>query len=233
MLFGQDQPPVPQPPRVVSVNVGGPRLVQTMGASILTSIFKSPVEGRVPIRGHNLEGDRQSDLTVHGGPYKAVYAYAVEHYDYWAEQLPGFELSPGMFGENLTTAGLDENVVKIGDRYAFGSAVLQVTQPRMPCFKLALRFGLADMVKRFWQSGRSGIYFSVVKEGDVAAGDRIEKATDGPEEVTVADVVRLYRGGDESQELLERVLRAPLFGGWKREIVERRAANIAQHSSTA
>jgi MOSC domain-containing protein YiiM len=195
-----------------------------MGAAILTSIFKSPVTGRVPIRGHNLEGDRQSDLTVHGGPYKAVYAYAAEHYDYWAEQLPGFELSAGMFGENLTTAGLDENVVKIGDRYAFGSAVLQVTQPRMPCYKLALRFGLADMVKRFWQSGRSGIYFSVVKEGDVAAGDRIEKAADGPEEVTVADVVRLYRGAEESQELLERVLRAPLFGDWKREIVERRAS---------
>jgi len=222
MLFGQGQSRVPQPPHVVSVNVGGPRLVQTTAAAILTSIFKSPVKGRVPIRGHNLEGDRQSDPTVHGGPYKAVYAYAVEHYDYWAEQLPGFELSPGMFGENLTTAGLDENVVKIGDRYSLGSAVLQVTQPRMPCFKLALRFGLADMVKRFWQSGRSGIYFSVVKEGDVAAGDRIEKATDGPEEVTVADVVRLYRGGEESQELLERVLRAPLFGGWKREIVERR-----------
>ena len=232
MLFGQDQSPVPQLAHVVSVNVGGPRMVQTMGASILTSIFKSPVEGRVPIRGHNLEGDRQSDLTVHGGPYKAVYAYAVEHYDYWAEQLPGFELSPGMFGENLTTAGLDENVVKIGDRYAFGSAVLQVTQPRMPCFKLALRFGLADMVKRFWQSGRSGIYFSVVKEGDVATGDRIEKATDGPEAVTVADVVRLYRGGEESHELLERVLRAPLFGSWKREIVERRAANVEQHLST-
>jgi MOSC domain-containing protein YiiM len=224
MLLGQDQSSAPQPPHVVSVNVGGPRLMQIMGAQILTSIFKAPVEGRVPIRGHNLEGDRQSDLTVHGGPYKAVYAYAVEHYDYWAEQLPGFELSPGMFGENLTTAGLDENVVKIGDRYAFGSAVLQVTQPRMPCFKLALRFGLADIVKRFWQSGRSGIYFSVVKEGDVAAGDSIEKVADGPEEVTVADVVRLYRGGEESQELLERVLRAPLFGSWKREIVERRGS---------
>jgi MOSC domain-containing protein YiiM len=224
MLFGQDQSSALQPPHVVSVNVGGPRLMQIMGAQILTSIFKAPVEGRVPIRGHNLEGDRQSDLTVHGGPYKALYAYAVEHYDYWAEQLPGFELSPGMFGENLTTAGLDENVVKIGDRYAFGSAVLQVTQPRMPCFKLALRFGLADIVKRFWQSGRSGIYFSVVKEGDVAAGDSIEKVADGPEEVTVADVVRLYRGGEESQELLERVLRAPLFGSWKREIVERRGS---------
>jgi MOSC domain-containing protein YiiM len=224
MFFGQDQARLRRPPHVVSVNVGGPRLVQTEGATILTSIFKSPVEGRVPIRGHNLEGDRQSDLTVHGGPYKAVYAYAAEHYDYWAEQLPGFELSPGMFGENLTTAGLDENLVKIGDRYGFGSAVLQVTQPRMPCYKLALRFGLTDMVKRFWQSGRSGIYFSVVKEGDVAAGDLIEKAADGPEDVTVADVVRLYRGGEESQELLERVLRAPLFGSWKREIAERRVS---------
>jgi MOSC domain-containing protein YiiM len=223
MFFGEDQISVRKFPHVVSVNVGGPRLVPMKDAAILTSIFKSPVQRRVPIRGHNLEGDRQSDLTVHGGPYKAVYAYAIEHYDYWVEQLPGLELTPGMFGENLTTAGLDERVVKIGDRYGFGSAVLQVTQPRMPCFKLALRFGLADMVKRFWQSGRSGIYFSVVKEGDVAAGDAIEKAADGPEEVTVADVVRLYRGDEEGQELLARVLRAPLFGSWKREIVERRA----------
>jgi MOSC domain-containing protein YiiM len=226
MFFGQDQIALPLP-HVMSVNVGRPRLVQTGGAPVLTSIFKSPVEGRVAIRGHNLEGDRQSDLTVHGGPYKAVYAYASEHYDYWLEQLPGIELTPGltpgMFGENLTTAGLDENVVKIGDRYRFGSAVLQVTQPRMPCFKLALRFGLADMVRRFWQSGRSGIYFSVVAEGDVAAGDSIEKVADGPEELTVADVVRLYRGDEKRQELLDRVRRAPLFGAWKREIMEQRA----------
>jgi MOSC domain-containing protein YiiM len=223
MFLGQNQTTVRQLPHVVSVNVGSPRLVQTSGAAVLTSIFKSPVEGRVGIRGHNLEGDRQSDLTVHGGPYKAVYAYASEHYDYWLEQLPGIELTPGMFGENLTTAGLDESMVKIGDCYRIGTAVLQVTQPRMPCFKLALRFGLADMVKRFWQSGRSGIYFSVVEEGDIAARDRIDKTADGPEELTVADVVRLYRGDEESQELLERVLRAPLFGGWKREIIERRA----------
>jgi MOSC domain-containing protein YiiM len=227
MLFGKGQASLRHGAHVVSVNVGSPRLVETKDAAVLTSIFKSPVEGRVPIRGHNLEGDRQSDLTVHGGPYKALYAYASEHYQYWVEQLPAIEFTAGMFGENLTTAGLDESVVRIGDRFGFGSAVLQVTQPRMPCYKLALRFGRADMVKRFWLSGRSGIYFSVVKEGDVAAGDAIEKVADGPEDLTVADVVRLYRGDEESEEMLERALRAPLFGGWKREIVERRAANGA------
>ena len=176
----------------------------------------------MPIRGHNLEGDRQSDLTVHGGPYKAVYAYAHEHYDYWAAQLPDMDLVKGMFGENLTTSGLDEDVVRIGDQYRVGTAVLQVSQPRMPCFKIAIRFGLADMVRRFWLSGRSGIYFSVVEEGDVAAGDGIEQVAAGPEDLTVSDVVRLFRGDENSPELFERLMRAPLYGSWKREIVERR-----------
>lgn len=205
------------------MNVGLPRRVAVNGGEVLTSIFKSAVDGRVAIRGHNLEGDRQSDLAVHGGPHKAVYAYAFEHYDYWAGQLPGIDLSMGHFGENLTTGGLDENEVRIGDRYRFGSAVLQAAQPRMPCFKLAIRFGLPDMVRRFWLSGRSGIYFAVVEEGSIAAGDAIEKIAAGPEDLTVADVVRLYRGDPGNPGLWERLLRAPLPGSWKREILDRRA----------
>ena len=211
--------------RILSINVGTPKQVPANRTTVLTSIFKSPVEGRVAVRRHNIDGDRQSDLTVHGGPNKAVYCYPAEHYRYWKEQLPDMDLSSwGTFGENLTTEGIAEDAVSIGDRFQAGSAVLQVTQPRMPCFKLAIRFGRADMVKRFWQSGRSGIYFSVVEEGDVAAGDAIEKIAQGPEEISVADVVRLYRGDETSAELLERALRAPLSGSWKQELRERRNA---------
>ena len=207
--------------RVLSVNVGTPNQVPVTHGTVLTSIFKSPVEGRVAVRRHNIDGDRQSDLTVHGGPYKAVYCYPSEHYPYWKEQLPDRDLPYGMFGENLTTEGITEESVSIGDRFRVGSAVLQVTQPRMPCFKLGIRFGMSSMVKRFWQSGRSGIYFSVVEEGDVAAGELVERIAAGPEEISVADVVRLYRGDETSAELLERALRAPLSGSWKEELRER------------
>jgi len=192
--------------------------------TVLTSIFKSRVEGRVAVRRHNIDGDRQSDLTVHGGPYKAVYCYPREHYSFWTGQLPDVNLLNGIFGENLTTEGLTENDVCIGDQFRVGSSLLQATQPRMPCFKLGIRFGRPDMVKKFWTSGLSGIYFSVAEEGDVAAGDLIERVAHGPERISVADVVRLYRGDEKSSELLERALRAPLFGSWKKELQERRDA---------
>jgi MOSC domain-containing protein YiiM len=208
--------------RVLSVNVGMPKPLPVNRSTVLTSIFKSPVEGRVAVRRHNIDGDRQSDLTVHGGPNKAVYCYPAEHYRYWQEQLPHMDLAYGMFGENLTTEGIAEEAVSIGDVFRVGSALLQVTQPRMPCFKLGVRFERADMVKRFWQSGRPGIYFSVVTEGDVAAGDAIERIAQGPEKISVADVVRLYRGDETSTELLDRALRAPLSGSWKEELRERR-----------
>jgi len=197
--------------------------------SVLTSIFKSPVAGRVAIVGHNIAGDQQSDLRVHGGPYKAVYCYPEEHYPFWKGELPGLglagmDLPYGMFGENLTTEGLNEQDVCIGDRLRAGSALLQVTQPRMPCFKLAIRFDRSDMVKRFWQSGRSGFYLSVVEEGDVAAGDSLEITARDPERVSLADVVRMYRGGDTREELFERIQRSPLFGSWKRDLRDRRSA---------
>jgi MOSC domain-containing protein YiiM len=206
---------------VVSVNVGTPRQVPARDGMVLTSIFKAPIEGRVAIVRHNVVGDTQADLKVHGGPYKAVYCYPEEHYRYWSEQLPDMELAPGMFGENLTTRGLAEENINIGDRLRVGSAVLQVTQPRMPCFKLGIRFRRSDMVKRFWQSGRSGIYFSVVEEGEVAAGDPIERIPVFADGISVADVVALYQGTKTGNELLERALRAPLFGGWKNGIRER------------
>jgi MOSC domain-containing protein YiiM len=121
----------------------------------------------------------------------------------------------------LTTAGIDEETVHIGDRFRVGSAVLQVTQPRMPCYKLGIRFGRPDMVKRFWASARSGIYFSIVEEGDLASGDAIDKVDESADGISVADVVALYSGRKSDAELLERALRAPLFGGWKSGLRER------------
>jgi len=203
---------------LVSVNVGTPREVPLPGGAVGTAIWKSPVAGRVALRRHNLDGDRQADLRVHGGPYKAVYAYSSEHYPYWAAELPGFELPRGAFGENLTTAGLLEETVRIGDRFRIGSAVVQVTQPRMPCYKLNVRFDRPDMVKRFWTSGRSGIYFSVVEEGEIGAGDEMEQVGAGPEEITVADIVRLFKGEETDREKLRRAMRSPLHGSWKEEI---------------
>lgn len=212
--------------RIVSLNVGLPRQVQAGKRLVLTSIFKDQVAGRRAVKFHNIEGDRQSDLRVHGGPYKAVYCYPAEHYSYWREQLPGMHLPHGIFGENLTTEGLDEETVCVGDRYQVGSAVLQVSQPRMPCFKLAIRFGRSDIVKLFWKSGRLGIYFSIVEEGDLAAGDRVERTSQPSRAVSIADVVRLYRGEEMNRDLLERALEAPLFGSWKREIRERQSASL-------
>src|SRR5947209_13571662 len=160
--------------KLLSLNVGQPRSIQLVDRTILTSIWKTPVQGRRGVHKHNIDGDRQSDLTVHGGPYKAVYRYASEHYPRWADELPGAELPPGVFGENLTLEGLTEEEACIGDTYRIGSALLKVTQPRMPCYKLNLRFGRADMVKRFWRSGLSGIYFSIAEEGNIGEGDTIE-----------------------------------------------------------
>jgi MOSC domain-containing protein YiiM len=178
--------------RIISLNVGRPRLVVWNGQTVSTGIYKLPVEGRVMLRALNLDGDRQADLTVHGGPEKAAYAYPAEHYAYWREELPGAELPWGMFGENFTTEGLDESTVNIGDRFRLGAAEVTVTQPRMPCYKLGVKFGRADILKRFLASGRTGFYFSVRREGEVRSGDEIELIGRDENNVTVADVTRLY-----------------------------------------
>ena len=207
---------------VVSLNLGMAREVMSgNGRPVRTGIYKTPVAERTALGITGFRGDQQADLRVHGGPYKAVYTYPAEHYGYWMEQLGVSELPWGSFGENLTTRGFTEAGLKIGDRIQAGSAVLQVSQPRMPCFKLSLRFSRADMVKRFWASGRSGTYFSVVQEGEIGPGDRLIKVEDGPEEITVADILRLYRGEEWRDELRERALRSPLRGCWKQEIRER------------
>ena len=210
--------------QVVSVNVGLPRPVETPAGIVLTSIFKSPVSGRVAVRRHNLEGDRQSDLSVHGGPNKAVYAYSSEHYPYWMQQLPDTDLVLGNFGENLTITGLTEERAHIGDHYRIGSSILRVTQPRMPCFKLAIRFERADMIKRFWKSGRSGIYFAIVQEGELESGDEIELVEEHPARVAVADVVKVFKYEITDPEIYARVMETPIAGSWKEDIRERWAA---------
>jgi len=186
------------------------------GKSVTTSIFKDAVEGRVQLRTLNLDGDRQADLKVHGGAHKAVYAYPAEHYDYWRRELPGVELPWGMFGENLTVEGMFEDEVSIGDQFRIGSAELTVAQPRLPCYKLAVKFARDDIIKRFLESGRTGFYFAVQKEGDVGADDSIEIISRDVNEQKVADVTRLYHDGKDELETLQRALRVDaLPDSWK------------------
>jgi MOSC domain-containing protein YiiM len=192
--------------KIISVNVGLPRLVLRNGEPVSTGIFKEPVNGRVTLRTLNLDGDRQSDLSVHGGPFKAVYLYPSEHYDFWKQELPDMDLPWGVFGENLTTTGLLETEVHIGDRFRTGTAELMVTQPRMPCYKLGIRFGRADIIKRFLVSERTGFYFSVLKEGEVGAGDEIELLERNTSGVRVVDVTRLYSSDKENVDLLRRAI---------------------------
>lgn len=211
--------------RVVSVNVGLPREVDWKGIKVLTGIFKESVEGPVLVAPLNLAGDRQADLTVHGGLNKAVYGYPAEHYEYWRKELPDVAFPWGYFGENLTTEGLLEDTVCIGDRLRVGSALLMVTQPRMPCYKLALRFDRDDMIQRFLASGRSGFYFSVVEPGELRAGSDIEVVSRERNRVTVADISRLYVGQTGDSDLLQRALNlAALPINWKDALRKRAEA---------
>jgi MOSC domain-containing protein YiiM len=196
--------------------------VQWRGRGVQTSIFKTPVSHRVLVMHGNVEGDQQSDLSVHGGPEKAVYAYPAEHYHFWRNELPHAEMPWGALGENFTTEGLLENDVWIGDRYRVGTAELVVTQPRMPCYKLELRFGQPGMVKRFLQSRRSGFYLAVEREGDVGAGDAIERLARGEKALTVADVVTLYATDSADQSLLQSASEHPsLPAAWREHFRKR------------
>jgi MOSC domain-containing protein YiiM len=203
--------------RLLSVNVGLPREIEWNGRTIRTSIFKAPISGPVRVSKLNLKGDQQSDLSVHGGIDKAVYVYPSEHYTFWREELPMADLSWGAFGENFTTQGsLDDRSVHIGDRLRIGSAEFVVTQPRMPCFKLGIRFGRADIIKRFLRSGRAGFYLAVAAEGDVSSGDPIELIERDQHGITIADIVGLYTADATNQDLLHRVTElAALPESWR------------------
>jgi MOSC domain-containing protein YiiM len=202
--------------KLVSVNVGMPREVESRGKIVRTSIFKTPVSGPVRVRQLNIDGDRQSDLSVHGGAHKAVYVYPAEHYVYWRLELPAAALPWGAFGENLTTEGLREETTCVGDRFRIGASELVVTQPRMPCYKLGIRFGRPDMVKRFLQSGRSGFYLSVAQEGEVTAGDPITLVSRAEGSLSVAALVALYSAETANRDLLRRASELQsLPDGWR------------------
>lgn len=192
--------------RIISLNVGQPRLVLRNGEPVSTGIFKKPVNGRVKLRTLNLDGDRQADLSVHGGPNKAVYVYPSEHYDFWKNELPEVDLPWGMFGENFTTTGLLETEINIGDKFRISEAEVMVTEPRMPCYKLALKFGRPDIIKRFLQSERTGFYLAVLKEGEVGAGDHFEPLVRDSHDVRVSDVTRLYMRDKHNAQLLRRAI---------------------------
>ena len=208
--------------KVLSVNIGKPQLHAWRGLRVRTAIFKSPVEGPVAVKKLDLAGDEQADLTVHGGADKAVYVYPHQHYTYWQSQLPGYSLTLGNFGENLTVSGLSEEDIHIGDELQIGTARFTVTQPRTPCYKLGVRFDREDMTKRFYESRRFGFYLRVLHEGMLQAGDSITVEAGDPNAVSVADVARLFTGDSRDQELLARALKLhTLPAGWRGALQER------------
>jgi MOSC domain-containing protein YiiM len=202
--------------RLISVNVGLPRAVNWNDQTVMTGIFKEPVGGPVMLRTLNLDGDRQADLSVHGGVSKAVYAYPAEHYEYWKRELPDMQLPYGMFGENFSTEGLAEDTVNVGDRFRLGESELMVTEPRMPCYKLGIKFGRADILKKFFESSRTCFYFAVLKEGRVKAGDSMELLSKYTNKISEAEITRLYAFEKNDVEMLQRVVKVEaLSESWR------------------
>lgn len=216
--------------RLVSINVARPRLTVYKGQTLNTGIFKQPVAGPVSLRTLNLDGDRQADLSVHGGPFKAVYGYPSEHYDFWRRELPDTDLPWGMFGENFTTERLFEDDLRIGDRLQIGAAIIMVRQTRTPCYKLAAKFRRDDMLERFLISGRSGVYFSVEKEGTVASGDSFQFLSRAPDGITIAEMNRLIATDRYNRTLLEKAVATPaLPEDWREHFSERLARIASAH----
>jgi MOSC domain-containing protein YiiM len=202
--------------KLLSLNVARPRLIVYKGATINTGIFKQSVAGRVALRTLNLDGDRQADLSVHGGPYKAVYAYPSEHYEYWHKQLPEDDLPWGMFGENFTTEGFAEDDLHVGDRYRIGSSIVMVRQPRVPCYKLAAKFKRDEILQQFLRSGRSGFYLSVEQEGEVGPGDSFELLSQDDSAVTISEMNLLFFKEKYNRKLLQKaVTTAALPDEWR------------------
>jgi MOSC domain-containing protein YiiM len=213
--------------KLISLNVARPRLALYNGATISTGIFKQPVHGSIALRTLNLDGDRQADLAVHGGPYKAVYAYPSEHYEFWHKELPGTALPWGMFGENFTTEGLSEGDLHIGDRLQIGTATIVVRQPRIPCYKLAAKFQRNDILARFLRSGRSGFYFSVEREGMLAAGDSFTFLSKDPEGITIAEMNRLFADDKYNANLLDKAIATSALPQDWRDYFKKRQAGVA------
>lgn len=215
--------------KLISVNVARPRLAVFNGQTVNTGIFKNPVSGPILLRVLNLDGDRQADLSVHGGPNKAVYGYPSEHYPFWQEQLPGTDLPWGMFGENFTTEGLLESDLHIGDRLQIGSAIVVVRQPRVPCYKLAVKFQRNDILERFLDSGRSGFYFSVEQEGTVQAGDQFEFVSREPQAISIAEMNLVFAHDRYNRELLDKAIgTAALPEDWREYLRKRLPAEVIE-----
>ena len=187
--------------KLISVNVGLPIKVKFGNEIVTTGIFKNPIDKRINLKKLNLEGDRQADLTVHGGPDKAVYSYPYEYYDFWRKEFPDISFNWGMFGENLTTEGLFESQVNVGDRFQIGSAQLVATQPRMPCYKLGVKFGRMDIIKKFLKSEKSGIYFKVIKEGEIVINDPIKLIKKDNNNITIKNIVELIPKEDKEKTI--------------------------------
>ena len=215
--------------KIVSLNVALPRLTVYKGETINTGIFKLPVTGPVSLRTLNLDGDRQADLGVHGGPFKAVYGYPSEHYAFWRKELNNVELSWGMFGENFTTEGLAEDDLHVGDQFEIGAAVVMIRQPRTPCYKLAAKFQRDDILERFLLSGHSGFYFSVEKEGVVTVGDVFRQLTRVEDAVTISEMNSLYVRDKYNRDLLQKAINTLAlpqdWRGYFLKRVERTSAN--------
>ncbi len=207
--------------KLLSLNVGLPRQVSFQNDLVTTGIFKEPISGPVRLRKLNLDGDKQADLTVHGGVDKAIYAYPKEHYDYWEKELPGMSLPWGMFGENFTTQGMFEETVNVGDQFQVGTAKVVATQPRMPCYKLGAKFGRMDIIKKFLASGLTGVYFKVMKEGELEQGDEIRLIKKDENNITIKDIVRLYTVNKNDLQTMERAVKVKdLPNGWKFHFIE-------------
>jgi len=218
--------------KLASLNVARPRLMVYQGKTINTGIFKQPVPGPVQLRTLNLDGDLQADLNVHGGPYKAVYAYPSEHYPFWRQEFPEMDLPWGMFGENFTTEGLHERNLHIGDRIQIGTAIIMVRQPRTPCYKLAAKFRRDEMPERFLVSGRSGFYFSVEQEGTVAAGDSFAFLSREEDAITIEEMNRILASDRYNRPLLEKAIASPVLPeDWRDYFLQRRSRTDAVKSS--
>jgi MOSC domain-containing protein YiiM len=212
--------------KLISLNVALPRIVEYNGGPVATGIFKEPVPGPVMLRTFNLIGDRQADLSVHGGVSKAVYVYPSEHYEFWRRELPEMELPYGMFGENFTTEGLFEDAVNVGDRFRAGEAELIVTEPRLPCYKLGLKFGRPDIIRKFLQSRRTGFYFAVLKEGEVKAGDQIDLISRDGNDIAISDITRLYAFERDDVATLRRAVKLEALSESWREYFQRQIEKL-------
>jgi MOSC domain-containing protein YiiM len=203
-----------------------PQIVQTADEGfVTTAIFKKPVDGPIKVGDLNLEGDAQADLRVHGGWSKAVYVYPSEHYKFWRKEYPDKDLESAQFGENLATEGLIETELFIGDKLRIGTAEFVVTEPRMPCYKLGIRFGRKDILRRFLQSRRSGFYLAVTKTGELEAGDDIEILSRDENKVTITDIVRVWVADKNDIETMKRALKIDVFPeSWKEPFRDRIAS---------